>query len=431
MKRKIMSKFKPIIVIILVAILVIALCACVGDGNEKANKKIYVDIEKLTWLDGISVSDDGLLQREENPEQSITMTDLVRVKDGDYILIDSDNVSASGIELNVCIYDYANGEYKLLEKKSIVETKRIDFADGLVKIDGKFSPLNIRIEILRGVETNAEFVLNNSIDFIEMKIEAEQIEAQENADRFSTMLTKKDNKPIVIGHRGYDPYNYPENTMAAYKAAVENNLKIFETDILFTKDDVPVCLHDDTIDRTSNGTGKISSLTLEEVKKYDFGLYKGERFKGETVPTLKECLIFCKNNGISVEFDLTKKIFSYEEKKTIVDLVVEMGMENNTIFTSYPQECAKFLEINPNICICISGVSDISIASRELPKYRGRSGVLCSMSYKVLDEKFVNYIHSLGLLVKPWTIISTEDAQNMEKLGVDLMIVGKSIDYIK
>ena len=181
-----MSKFKPIIVIILVAILVIALCACVGDGNEKANKKIYVDIEKLTWLDGISVSDDGLLQREENPEQSITMTDLVRVKDGDYILIDSDNVSASGIELNVCIYDYANGEYKLLEKKSIVETKRIDFADGLVKIDGKFSPLNIRIEILRGVETNAEFVLNNSIDFIEMKIEAEQIEAQENADRFST-----------------------------------------------------------------------------------------------------------------------------------------------------------------------------------------------------------------------------------------------------
>lgn len=93
------------------------------------------------------------------------------------------------------------------------------------------------------------------------------------------------NNKRLVSHRGYNAIA-PENTMSAFQKSYEYGYKYVETDVTFTADGVPVLLHDDSIDRTSNGSGKIASLTYEYVRTLDFGSWKSEEYVGEKIPSL-------------------------------------------------------------------------------------------------------------------------------------------------
>jgi glycerophosphoryl diester phosphodiesterase len=88
------------------------------------------------------------------------------------------------------------------------------------------------------------------------------------------------NKTLILGHRGYSA-KYPENTLLAFKKAIEAGADGVELDVWLTKDGELVIIHDETVDRVSNGTGKVKEMTLEELKSLDFG-------NGEKIPTLGE-----------------------------------------------------------------------------------------------------------------------------------------------
>jgi len=92
--------------------------------------------------------------------------------------------------------------------------------------------------------------------------------------------------PIVIAHRGLDE-TYPENTIIAFKAALEKGMAI-EIDVRGTKDEELVVVHDDTVDRTTDGSGSVANMTLVELKALDAGSWWGEEFSGERIPTLME-----------------------------------------------------------------------------------------------------------------------------------------------
>lgn len=96
-------------------------------------------------------------------------------------------------------------------------------------------------------------------------------------------------RPRVIAHRGAS-YVAPENTLTAFYAAREIGADGFETDVQLTKDGKMVIHHNYTIDANSDGSGRISEMTLEELKKFDFGSWKGKEFAGERIVTLEECL---------------------------------------------------------------------------------------------------------------------------------------------
>ena len=81
--------------------------------------------------------------------------------------------------------------------------------------------------------------------------------------------------------------------MSAFQKAYEYGYKYVETDVTFTADGVPVLLHDDSIDRTSNGSGKIASLTYEYVRTLDFGSWKSKEYAGEKIPSFDEFMAFC------------------------------------------------------------------------------------------------------------------------------------------
>ena len=103
----------------------------------------------------------------------------------------------------------------------------------------------------------------------------------------------------VISHRGANK-EAPQNTLPAFRRSLEIGVDGFETDIHLSKDGVPVVCHNYTIDETSDGTGKINDLTLEQLRSHDFGSYYNEKFKGTTLPTLEEFLALCENADIQI-----------------------------------------------------------------------------------------------------------------------------------
>jgi len=93
----------------------------------------------------------------------------------------------------------------------------------------------------------------------------------------------------ICAHRGVSD-SHPENTIAAFREAIRLGAHMIELDVALSSDGKLVLMHDHTVDRTTNGSGRVEELTLAELKKLDAGFWKGSRFKGEQIPTLKEAI---------------------------------------------------------------------------------------------------------------------------------------------
>lgn len=175
--------------------------------------------------------------------------------------------------------------------------------------------------------------------------------------------TKKDstesenNDMSVIAHRGYSSVA-PENTIPAFVAAAENGFDTVECDIEWTKDSVPVILHDSTINRTarhSSGIGflfprKCSNYTYEQLQKYDFGSWKGSEFKGTKIPSFEELLDCANENDLNLYIEL-KKTSDFDETKAkiLVDAVKEAGLEDKVTWISFQEDYLKQIdELMPN-----------------------------------------------------------------------------------
>ena len=94
---------------------------------------------------------------------------------------------------------------------------------------------------------------------------------------------------IVMGHRGW-PARYPENTLAGFAAAVRLGVDSIEVDVHVTADDRLVVIHDEEVDRTTDGSGLVRAATLAELKKLDAGSWFADEFAGERIPTLEEVM---------------------------------------------------------------------------------------------------------------------------------------------
>lgn len=138
-----------------------------------------------------------------------------------------------------------------------------------------------------------------------------------------------------VNHRGFNSIA-PENTIPAYILSSEKGYKYVEADVEFTSDNVPVLLHDATIDRTSNGSGKINQMTYAQVLNYDFGSWKSAEYAGTKIPTFKEFIILCKRLGLHPYIEL-KSSGAYTEAQiqSIVDIVYSVGMKGKVTYISF------------------------------------------------------------------------------------------------
>ena len=108
-------------------------------------------------------------------------------------------------------------------------------------------------------------------------------------------------RPLRVAHRGASA-RAPENTLAAFREAVRLGANAIELDVHLSADGVPVVIHDDTVDRTTNGRGAVAAIAARDLRRLDAGAWFSSRFRGERVPTLEEALEFARGRcGLNIE----------------------------------------------------------------------------------------------------------------------------------
>jgi len=130
----------------------------------------------------------------------------------------------------------------------------------------------------------------------------------------------------ICAHRGANE-THPENTLAAFREAVRLGAHMVEFDVQITKDKRLVIMHDKSVNRTTNGKGLVSDLTLSEIKKLDAGSWKSKGFIGEKVPTLKEALaVFPKNIWINIHLKGNKELGRMTAKVILSESRMHQGV---------------------------------------------------------------------------------------------------------
>ncbi len=154
----------------------------------------------------------------------------------------------------------------------------------------------------------------------------------------------------VFAHRGYSG-RYPENTMLAFKKAYECGCDGIELDVQLTKDGEVVIIHDETLERTTNGIGFVKDMTLSEIKKLNANKLFASNVEFVEIPTLNEYLSWVKDTNLITNIEIKSSIFYYEElEEKSLNLVKKFNLENKIIFSSFNHSSITLLKkIAPSI----------------------------------------------------------------------------------
>lgn len=225
----------------------------------------------------------------------------------------------------------------------------------------------------------------------------------------------------IWGHRGASAYA-PENTLEAFELAERQGADGVELDVQLTKDGEIVVIHDETIDRTSDGTGFVKDYTLEELKQFNFGKGKGDISSVYRIPTLKEVYGLVKPGTMTVNVELKTGIILYEGLEgKVLELAADMGMEDRVLYSSFYHPClVRLKELNPS---CKTGLlySDGWIDPAGYAKKWG-VGALHPALYHMQDEELVQQAKARELAVHVWTVNREADIRRVIRTGVDAVI---------
>ena len=231
----------------------------------------------------------------------------------------------------------------------------------------------------------------------------------------------------VVAHRGGSSLA-PENTLAAFRKAMELGVDMIEIDVAQTIDSVVVVLHDDMVDRTTNGTGRIDSLTWDEVKTLDAGSWFSEQYKYERIPTLDEVLELVNGQAILlIEIKGGSEQFPGIEKRT-VEAIKDFNAGPWTIVQSFNEKAVERVKIlDPEIKTYYLLGGNFTDYYREFSKTTGKP----SQSYrydglgvyhKLLTAGAIDSLRKEGLEVFVWTVNEASDMSEMISAGVDGII---------
>lgn len=230
-------------------------------------------------------------------------------------------------------------------------------------------------------------------------------------------------KTKIWAHRGASAYA-PENTLEAFKLAVEQQADGVELDVQLTRDGEIVVIHDETIERVSNGQGYVKDYTLKELKKMSFNKVHPE-FEKAKIPTLKEVLELLGPTGLTVNIELKTGIVRYkgiEEK--VLKLVGKMGMEERVIYSSFHHpSLVKIKKLDEDAKTGIL-YSDGWV---QVPSYAAKLGVdaIHPAIWHMRSKKLLEKAHKKGLAVHVWTVDDKEMMAKLEEQNVDAIITNR------
>ena len=227
-------------------------------------------------------------------------------------------------------------------------------------------------------------------------------------------------KPLVWAHRGASGYA-PENTLAAFQKAVDLGADGVELDIQLTKDDQIVVIHDETIDRTSDGKGWVKDYTLEELRAFNYNRTKPE-YKHADIPTMREVFELLKPTGLFINIEIKTGVVFYEKiEEKILALTKEMGMEDRVCYSSFNHyTVTRIHEFKPDAEVGFL-YADGPI---DMPSYGVKHGVnaLHPALYNLQYDGFVKECKEKGLKLNVWTVNERPYMEMCCQYGVDAII---------
>lgn len=220
----------------------------------------------------------------------------------------------------------------------------------------------------------------------------------------------------VTAHRGASLF-YPENTMAAFTAAVEQGADWIELDVQQSKDGKIFVMHDRNFKRTT-GVDKYSwELTYDEIRRLDAGALFGNSHKGERIPLLEDVIAFAKENGVRLNIELKPAGFETEFEKTVVDIVCGMEFQDQCVLTSQQyQTLVNIKEYNEEI----PTVYVMSFAYGNVNRLTAADSF--SMETSSVTPRMVSRVHNAGKQIYAWTVNSRNNMNRMIDLNVDNII---------
>jgi len=303
---------------------------------------------------------------------------------------------------------------------------------------------------------NIIVLIFTTITFLLLNTSCETSKEYNSTNFLSEYVSK--NGTLIVAHRGYSKYA-PENTISSFQAAIDAGAEACEFDVHKSKDDILVVIHDDSVDRTTNGNGKVNQLTYEYMSKLDAGSWKNEKYKGEKIPTLEETLTFLeKNNTIAV-----LEIKDADIVEEVIDMLYQTQMAESTVIISFNKSAVKkILKTDSNIPVqlllkksaCMSGstedkvegiklyaskadVKSVGLFAFQLEKVN--SDFIKTIEYNLkhghnpgtlplaIDRETLELLHKEDFFINTWTVDNSENIRELLSSNVDIL----TTNYVK
>ena len=162
--------------------------------------------------------------------------------------------------------------------------------------------------------------------------------------------TQSEKNIYVAAHRGWSEL-YPENTMLAFRKALELGVDQLETDVRVTKDGELVCFHDEIVDRTTDGEGRVCDKTLAEIKALDAGSHKGAEFAGEQIPTFIEFMELVKDHPtLTLDIELKeypkygRDAVAYEVCDRVLKIIDDYGFTDRVVINTFNGKLHEYIK---------------------------------------------------------------------------------------
>ena len=231
--------------------------------------------------------------------------------------------------------------------------------------------------------------------------------------------------PRICAHRGFNTVA-PENSMPAWGAAVALGAEEIEFDLWTTKDGVLVSCHDDTLDRVSNGTGKIGDYTYEELLKFDFGVKHGEKFKGLKIPTFEEILKqFASRTIMNIHVKIWDEDTEDDKLDEMAGLIRKYDCERHCYFMSRHDNMLKKSKQKYHLIgVCVgAGPRAWEIVERAI-EIGAEKIQLVRWAY---NQEMIDKAHTNGIRCNIFWSDDPKEAVELIKSGIDCILTN---DYL-
>jgi len=220
----------------------------------------------------------------------------------------------------------------------------------------------------------------------------------------------------IYAHRGSSG-THPENTLSAFKQAANLTIHGVELDVHLTKDGNLVVIHDESIDRTSNGTGYVKDMTLSELREFEYGSWFSEDFKGERIPTLEEVLDIFAATTHHVNIELKSDIFPYVGLgNKVLHAIETRHMADRVVVSSFDHEAIRdFKKSAPHIKVALLSMG-VLVDAYDYARFIPADAIHIYLPTAL--RKMTKEALAKGAIIRVFTVNEIEHALAVDDIGI-------------